>query len=81
MEKYTVVLFGAKRFGCLFDQMNLELQHVLKLLSGSPGMGQVTKREGLRRYVIGNFALFYRIGTEEPTVEAVIDARQNIPLD
>ena len=58
-----------------------QMQHVIESLCRQPGMGEKTKRKGIRRLVVGNYALFYRFNSEELIVEAIIDGRRGISLD
>ena len=63
-------------------KLDTELKHILELLCIQPGMGQETKRKGIRRRVIARrFALFYQFDSESVTVVSIVDARRNVPLD
>ncbi len=82
-QKDAILAFFFKRNGsyAYSEKLAADWEHVLDLACEDPGMGQATKRKGIRRFVVGNYALLYRIGTEELTVEAVVDARRNVLLD
>ena len=79
----SILQFYSERNGSDAYSLKLDrnLQRVIGLLCSQPKMGQRTRRKGIRRFVVGNYALFYRFNTEELIVEAVIDARRNVPLD
>ena len=63
------------------EKLNDHIQHVIGLLCLQPEMGEKTKRKGIRRFVVGNYALFYRFNIEELTIEAIIDGRRGVSFD
>jgi toxin YoeB len=63
------------------EKLDGQMQRAIESLCRQPGMGEKTKRKGIRRLVVGNYALFYRFDTEELIVEAIIDGRRGVSLD
>ncbi len=62
-------------------KLNANLMRVLDLLSSQTEMGAFTKRQGIRRHVVGNHVLFYRAGSGCLEIIAILDARREVSLD
>ena len=69
---------GSATYSLKLDE---RIQRALNALCRQPEMGEKTTRKGIRRFVVENYALFYRFDTEELIVEAIIDGRRNVSLD
>ncbi len=78
----NILAFFVKRNGSMAysRRLNIALRSLLELLRDNPEMGELTDKNGTRRFVVENYALFYRIGVDSIEVEAILDARRDPEL-
>jgi len=52
----------------------------LEQIKNDPELGEKTTRRGVRRRILGKYAVFYRVRKTNIELMSVVDMRRNVPL-
>ena len=63
------------------NKLDEKLKKRLEQLRHNPKVGQKTKRKGVRRIIVENYAVLFRATRDAVEVKTIVDARRNVPLD